>query len=437
MAMNNVDIANDLIQFIAESPTKYHAVDRVKSDLIKQGYTELSLVDHWGLDRHGKYFIVQDNSALVAFNVGDDILDNGVRLTCAHTDSPTFKVKPIAEMKSPHGYIRLNTQGYAWPILSTWFDRPLSIAGRVALKGESIFSPVVRLVDLVDPLLLIPNIAFHLTKGKTDGSISKQKEMLPIMGIADSETDVSNLLRKLLAKNLELSSADEILDYELYLYPCERGSIIGLNSDFVITPRQDDLVMVYAAYKGLLASTSDSVSKMIALFDAEEETNSTLSGADTPFLRNVISKITKSVGGDDSDIARLIHNSFAVSLDTSFAVHPNYMESGDPTCSPVVNRGVAIKYDANMHYSTNAVSAAIFQEICNSENIPFQRAAANSDLRTGGTLASGLQTQVEIRSVDVGIASWAVHSAYESCGTKDLDYLVKAVTAFMSINDRR
>lgn len=258
-----------------------------------------------------------------------------------------------------------------------------------------------------------------------------------------------------MAHKLDVSKED-ILDYELYLYPVEKGRLVGVNSDFIVTPRQDDLVMVYAAQKALtdvnlelekinlsgteaereLSNTNaDDVIKMIVFFDAEEETNSTLGGADTPFLRNVLTKIAKSVGGNEEDVMKLINHSFAVSLDTSFAAHPNYMECGDPTCSPVINKGVVIKYDANMHYATTAFSSAVFQEACHRGNIPYQKAAANSDLRTGGTVSAFMQTQVEMKCVEIGIPTWAMHSAYESCGTTDLFNLTSSLKNFWLMRD--
>lgn len=357
------------------------------------------------------------------------LFEDGIRLVCAHTDSPTFKIKPVAQMiTTPGHYMQLNTQGYAWPILSTWFDRPLSLAGRVALKSKSPFKPTIRLIDIQDPILLIPNIAFHLTKGKTESGISKQKEMLPIMGMANRETN-ENELFELMAKKLNIDK-ENILDYELYLYPVDKGQLVGINADFIVTPRQDDLIMVYAASEALINSPANDTTKMIAFFDAEEETNSTQGGADTPFLRNTLTKIVKSIGGDEENLIRLISRSFAVSLDSSFAMHPNYMECSDPTCTPIMNKGVVIKYDANMHYATTAFSSAVFQEICHKNNIPYQKAAANSDLRTGGTISAFMQTQVEMNCVEVGIPTWAVHSAYESCGTKDFYNLIRSLISF-------
>ena len=357
------------------------------------------------------------------------LFEDGIRLVCAHTDSPTFKIKPVAQMiTTPGHYMQLNTQGYAWPILSTWFDRPLSLAGRVALKSKSPFKPTIRLIDIQDPILLIPNIAFHLTKGKTESGISKQKEILPIMGMANRETN-ENELFELMAKKLNIDK-ENILDYELYLYPVDKGQLVGINADFIVTPRQDDLIMVYAASEALINSPANDTTKMIAFFDAEEETNSTQGGADTPFLRNTLTKIVKSIGGDEENLIRLISRSFAVSLDSSFAMHPNYMECSDPTCTPIMNKGVVIKYDANMHYATTAFSSAVFQEICHKNNIPYQKAAANSDLRTGGTISAFMQTQVEMNCVEVGIPTWAVHSAYESCGTKDFYNLIRSLISF-------
>lgn len=456
-----INIANDFIDFIAKSPTKYHAIDNVKSKLLEHKFEMLSMDEKWNLKPGGRYFIEQDDSALIAFcmsfhNLQKLItLEDGIRLVCAHTDSPAFKVKPIAQMTSPDGYIRLNTQGYAWPILSTWFDRPLSLAGRIALKGKHPFKPIMRLVDIEDSILIIPNVAFHLTKGKTEGGISKQKEMLPIMGMTNKNVNTNEFFDRI-ANKLNIAK-ETILDYELYLYPVDRGRLVGMNSDFIVTPRQDDLVMVYAALEALTGVNStlseierstvgddielaeaniDDATRMIAFFDAEEETNSTLGGADSPLLRNVITKMIKSVGGDEEDLIKLINHSFAVSLDTSFAAHPNYMECSDPTCSPVMNKGVVIKYDANMHYATTAFSSAVFQEVCRRGNIPYQKAAANSDLRTGGTISAFMQTQVEMKCVEVGIPTWAMHSAYESCGTTDLFNLICSLKNFWMIRDR-
>lgn len=427
-----LQVSESAIDFISKSPTKYHAVENVKTRLLENNYIPLFLDEKWKLKPEGRYFIEQDNSALIAFSIASaniDVLEKGMRMVCAHTDSPTFKIKPMAQMPmKPNGYIQLNIQGYAWPILSSWFDRPLSIAGRISLKGKSPFCPDIRLVDFEDPILIIPNAAFHLTKGKTDVGISKQKEMLPIMGIA-GESINENIILDILALRANVLK-ENILDYELYLYPVEKGRVVGINKDFIVTPRQDDLIMVYSALEAFINNSGKGINKMITFFDAEEETNSTLGGADTPFLRNVLTKIVKSAGGDEENLISLIKHSFAISLDTSFAQHPNYSECNDPTCSPMVNNGVVIKYDANMHFATNVVSSAIFQSICKENNIPYQKEAANSDLRGGNTVSAFIQTQVEMKCIDLGIATWAVHSTYECCGTKDLYNMIQALISF-------
>lgn len=431
--MEYVDLSLDFIDFISKSPTKFHAVENVKLDLLSHGYKQLSLDLPWKLEYQGKYFVEQDNSAIIAFEAGKDILSNGVRLACAHTDSPAFKIKSAAEINSM-GYLKLDIQAYAWPILSTWFDRPLSIAGRVACKGRSTFKPDVKLIDFKEPILLIPNIAFHLNKESSNNSISIQKEMMPIMGTIDKETDVEGYLKKMIANNFKISEND-ILDYELYLYPYDKSVLVGVNKEFIFAPKQDDLIMVYAAHKALENVKSNSITKMIAFFDAEEETNSTMGGADTPFLRNVLTKIVSSHNGKSDDIIKLIKNSFVISLDSAHALHPNYPERYSPTGHSIMNKGIVIKYDANMHYSTTAVSSAIIQDICNSKNIPYQKESANSDMRTGGTVSGFLQTQVEMTCVDVGIPKWATHSAFESSGAKDLCYLIQLLSEFWNIND--
>lgn len=447
----HIELANNFIDYIYKSPTKYHAINNVKSKLREHGFKPLLIDEKWQLKSGGRYYIEQDNSALIAFYINfheskiETAFKNGIRLVYAHTDSPTFKIKPIAQQINPDGHIQLNTQGYAWPILSTWFDRPLSLAGRVAIKGKSPFKPIIRLIDIKDPILIIPNEAFHLKKRKAEGGISKQKEMLPIMGMTTKDIN-TNILFDILANKLNVNK-EEILDYELYIYPVDKGCLVGVNSDFIITPRQDDLIMVFAALESLIDNnfissqielqdkSRDDTVRMIAFFDAEEETNSTLGGADTPLLRNVLFKMTKALGGDEEDLMKLINHSFAISLDTSFAAHPNYMENDDPTCSCVMNKGVVIKYDANMHYATTAFSSAVFQELCRKENIPYQKEASNSDVRAGSTLSTFIQKQVEMKCVEVGIPTWAMHSAYESCGTADLFNLISALKSFWIMRD--
>lgn len=431
--MEYVDLSMGFIDFISKSPTKYHAVENVKSDLLSRGYVQLLLDSPWKLEYQGKYFVEQDNSAIIAFEMGKDVISDGVRLVCAHTDSPTFKIKPTAEINSM-GYLKLDVQAYAWPILSTWFDRPLSLAGRVALKGKSIFKPDVKLIDFKEPILLIPNIAFHLNKGNSSNTISIQKEMMPILGLVDKETDVKEYLKKLIASNLKISDS-KILDFELYLYPCDKSVLAGINKDFILAPRQDDLIMVYAAHKSFGNVKSNSITKMIAFFDAEEETNSTMGGADTPFLRNVLAKIVNASDGKSYDIIKLIRNSFAISLDSAQALHPNYPERYSATSHSIMNKGIVIKYDANMHYATTAISSAIIQDICNLKNIPYQKESANSDIRTGGTVSGFLQTQVEMNCADIGIPKWATHSVFESSGTKDLYYLVQLLSEYWSIDN--
>lgn len=447
-----IEVANNFINYIYKSPTKYHAIDNVKSKLIEHDFQPLLMDEKWELKSGGNYYVEQDDSALIAFCINfhepkiETVVKNGIRLVYAHTDSPAFKLKPIAQQTNSDGYIQLNTQAYAWPILSTWFDRPLSLAGRVALKGKSPFNPIIQLIDIKDPILIIPNEAFHLKIVKAEGGISKQKEMLPIMGM--STKDMSpNVLFDIIAHKLNVHK-DEILDYELYLYPVDKGCLVGVNSDFIMTPRQDDLVMVYAALESLIDDkfinsnidlsnkTVDESTRMIAFFDAEEETNSTLGGADTPFFRNVLVKIVKALGGDEEDVIGLIDHSFAISLDTSFAAHPNYKEYADPTCSCIMNKGVVIKYDANMHYASTAFTSAVFQEICRRENIPYQKEASNSDIRAGNTISTFMQKHVEMKCVEIGIPTWAMHSAYESCGTADLFYVIKALKSFWTIHDQ-
>lgn len=422
--------AKKYLDFVNESPSKFHAIDNVVKSLDEKGYKPLKIDEEWELESFGKYYIIQDGSALIAFQINkinqETYIKNGIRLVCAHSDSPSIKIKPNAEINGRGSLIQLNTQPYAWPILSTWFDRPLSMAGRIALKGNNAFNPEIKLIDFKSPLLLIPNAPFHLMKEDSGRIIKKQKELIPVMGSRDSE-DFS--INEMIAQKLGVEKSD-VLEHDLYLYPTDKGQLVGINSDFCVVPRQDDLSMVYAATESLILSNNNTSSiKMIAFFDMEEETNSTISGADSPFLRIVLEKLNNSIGKPEN-LSALISNSFAVSLDVDFAAHPNYPEVGDPTCTPEMNKGITIKYDANMLYATTIFTAAVFQQICSLNNIPYQKTSKNSDLRGGGTISRFMQTQVEMKCAEVGIPSWATHSTFEATGTYDLYNLINALKHF-------
>lgn len=429
--MNNaVENASKYLEFVNESPTKYHAIDNVVKLLNEKGYNPLKIDEKWELESFGKYYIIQDDSALIAFQMNeinqDTYIKNGIRLVCAHSDSPSIKIKPNAEISGRGSLVQLNTQPYAWPILSTWFDRPLSLAGRIALKGDNAFTPTIKLVDFKSPLLLIPNAPFHLMKEDSGRIIKKQKELIPIMGSRD-QGDFS--IDEMIAEKSGVDKSD-VLGHDLYLYPTDKAQLVGMNSDFCVAPRQDDLSMVYAATESLILSEDNTPSiKMVAFFDMEEETNSTIAGADSPFLRIVLEKLNNSIGKPEN-LSALISNSFAVSLDVDFAAHPNYSEVGDPTCTPEMNKGLTIKYDANMLYATTIFTAAVFQQICSLNDIPYQKTSKNSDLRGGGTISRFMQTQVEMKCVEVGISSWATHSTFETTGTYDLYNLIKALKHF-------
>lgn len=427
--------AKELIQFINESPTNFHAVQNIKKHLIEKGFKQLFSGESWSIEPGGKYFVTKNHSSLFAFVPGaGSIAENGFKLICAHSDSPTFRIKPHAEMPVEGKYLKLNTEVYGGPILYTWFDRPLSLAGRVLLKSDNPLKPAIQFVNFKRPLLIIPHLAIHFNRAVNEqgNPLSKQKDMLPVMGMINEHFEKDNFLLKLIAEEMNIHP-ENILDFDLTLYNFEKGCLAGVNEEFISCGKLDDLAMVHAGMKALLDSGESSKTKVLAIFDNEEVGSGTKQGAASPILRTIIERIICSLGGSTEDLYRAIHNSFMISADMAHALHPNYVEKHDPTNHPVMNGGPVIKINANQKYVTDGDSAAVFRTICQIAGVPCQTFVNHSDMAGGSTLGNILLSQMEMRGVDIGNPMWAMHSVRETGGTLDHDYIIKAFTVFYNI----
>ena len=426
--------AQELINFLDKSPNNFFAIDTLKKELLTAGFQELKANESWNLNRDGKYFVTKNDSSLFAFIPGTQpVGDAGFKLICAHSDSPSFRIKPAPEMLTEGGVLKLNTEVYGGPILYTWFDRPLSLAGRVILKSNDPLHPTTRLVDFKKPVLLIPHLAIHMNRAVNDGNpLSKQKDMLPVLTIVNDTFEKENYLLNLVANELKVAP-EEVLDFDLTLYDVQKGSFVGLQEEFISCGRLDDLAMVHAGMRALLDSPQGAQTRVLAIFDNEETGSGTKQGAASPVLANILERVVKAFGGNSEDFYRAIANSFMISADMAHALHPNYPEKHDPTNHPKMGGGPVIKIHANQKYLTDADSAAVFKTICNLAGVPVQQFVNHSDMAGGSTLGNILTSQLEMRGVDMGNPMWGMHSVRETAAVADHWYAIKAFTKFFEI----
>ena len=424
---------SSLLRFLDDSPCNFLAVATIKKMLTENGFTELDLRDKWQLDSGGKYFTTKNDSAIFAFTIGSArIADAGVRIIAAHSDSPCFRIKPNPAIASENGIVKLNTEVYGGPILYTWFDRPLSMAGRVILRGDDALRPLTRLVKVDRPLLVIPHLPIHFNRGVNEGNpLSKQKDMLPVLGRITDAAEKDNLLLNIIAKELDVNTGD-ILDFDLMLYDTHRATITGLNDEFICSGRIDDLSMAHAAITAIIEGNGTRPTRIAAIFDNEETGSGTKQGAASPVLANIIERICLSQGGTHEDFLCGIERSFMISADNAHAFHPNYPEKFDPTNHPAIGRGPVIKINASCKYMTDAHSAAIFRSLCEEAGSPYQYFVNHSDVAGGSTLGNILTSQIDIEGVDVGNPLWAMHSACETGSTDDHINMTKVFTHFFS-----
>ena len=429
-----LEFAQNLIDFIYDSPTSYHAVAKVKEDLGKANFVEIKEEEKWNLKKGGKYFVTKNDSALIAFVVGKgEIEENGFKIIGAHTDSPTFRIKPTPEMVVDNTYVRLNTEVYGGPILNTWMDRPLAIAGRVTLRGKDILNPETKLLNIKKPIMIIPNLAIHMNREINTGiELNKQKDTLPLLSMVSTELEKNNYLMSAIAKELSVD-IKQIIDFDLFLYEYEKGSIIGLNNEFISSSRLDDLAMVHAGIRALAIVPVVEATNVMVCFDNEEVGSSSKQGADSNMLVNILERITISLNKNREDFLRTISKSFIISADNAHAVHPNSPEKNDPTNKPYMNKGPVIKINANQSYTTDSNSDAVYELVCEKAGVPVQKFVNRSDARGGSTIGPISSTHLNIRSVDIGSPTLAMHSIRELGGVLDHTYVKKSFEEFYKI----
>ncbi|WP_289055566.1 M18 family aminopeptidase [Carboxylicivirga marina] len=429
-----IKLAEELIEFIHQSPTAFHVVKNTAEELEANGYQYLDITSVWNIEKGGKYYTTKSGSALFAFQLGNEEMETcGLKLVSAHSDSPGFKIKPQPEMLVDGKYLKLNTEVYGGPILMSWLDRPLSLAGRVLLKGENALNPKHQLVDFRKPLLIIPSVAIHLNRSVNDGiELNKQVDMLPLMTIVKDTLEKENYLLKLIAEELNVSTED-ILDFDLFVYEFEKGCLVGPEQEFISSPKLDDLAMVHAGLKALLANKNTNTTNLLCIFDNEEVGSVTKQGAGSPVLRNIIERIMEKLGKSQEEYQRSIYKSFMISADMAHSVHPNHPEKHDPMLHPVMNAGPVIKIHANQKYTTDGESGAIYETICKLADVPVQKFVNRSDMVGGSTLGNVSTGKIDIRTVDIGNPMLGMHSVRELGGTLDHTYVMKSFETFYNM----
>lgn len=426
-------IARSLMEFLDKSPVNFLAVKTVGSRLDDAGFMRLDPRESWKLEPGGKYYITKNSSAIFAFVVSTEGPASGFRIISAHSDSPCLRVKPNAEMISDGGVVKLNVEVYGGPILYTWFDRPLSLAGRVVLRSDDPLNPRTEIVRFDRPLLTIPHLAIHFNRAVNEGNpLSKQKDMLPVIAIVREAAEKNNMLLRCVAEAVGCAMED-ILDFDLSLFDTTPACLVGLDEEFLTSGRLDDLSMVHGAMTALLETSSTKQTRVMAIFDNEETGSGTKQGAASPVLMQLLRRIVTCLGGSEEDYLRSIDKSFMVSADNAHAYHPNYPEKYDPTNHPVVGGGPVIKINANCKYMTDAESAAVFRAICEQAEVPVQTFVNHSDVAGGSTLGNILTSQIDLRGVDMGAPQWAMHSCRETAAVADHLYILRAFTRFYTL----
>ena len=426
----------NLIDFLNASPVNYLAVNTIAGVLEDAGFRHVDVRGEMPALKTGdKVYFTKNDSSIYAMHIGQLPMQDGVHMVCAHCDSPTFRIKPNAGIRCEGGLVKLNTELYGGALMQTWFDRPLSLAGRVIIAGDDPMQPETRLLHIKRPLLQIPNLAIHFNREANDGvKLSKQKDMLPILGIITEEMEKDNVLMNLVAGELKVNAGD-ILDFDLYLYDTTPACTFGLNQEFVSAGRLDDLSMVHAGLSALVdtAGSTPQHTRILAIFDNEETGSMTKQGAGSPFLLFVLQRIMVANGFAGEEAFRAIENSFMISADNAHAYHPNYAEKYDPTTHPQLGGGPVIKFNASQKYATDARGAAVFQRICDMAGVPCQRFVNHSDVAGGSTLGNILAASIPVNGVDMGNPILGMHSIRETGSVKDHEYCIRAFSMFYEL----
>ena len=416
--------AEELIDFLEKSPTCFHAVENMAEMLKAEGFKELKEEESWELKERGRYYVTRNASSLIAFQIpGKDF--SFFHIMASHSDSPTFKIKENPEMHAGQ-YVKLNVEKYGGMLCAPWFDRPLSVAGRLVVEEKGRL--VTKLVKVDRDLVLIPNLAIHMNREVNDGyKYNAQVDMLPLYGGADAE----GTFMKTVAESAGVCEK-AILGHDLFLYNRVKGSIWGASGEFVSCGRLDDLQCAFSSLKGFLKGECGDSVPVHAVFDNEEVGSSTKQGADSTFLEDVLRRINRGAGRTEEDYYRALASSFMISGDNAHAVHPNRADMADPVNRPYINKGIVIKYHGGQKYTTDAVSAAVFKSFCRRAGAPWQIYTNRSDIAGGSTLGNLSSRHVAVNAVDIGLPQLAMHSPYETAGIYDTCYLIAVAKEFFS-----
>lgn len=425
-----------LLSFLDASPVNFLAVKNLTEELLQHGYRRIDTTEALGTVKAGdKFFVTKNDSSIYAFQIGRKALaETGFHMICAHCDSPTFRIKPHAEIDCEGGIVKLNTEVYGGPIMSTWFDRPLTLAGRVIVKSKDVMTPTTLLLHVKRPLLQISNLAIHFNRQVNDGvKLSRQKDVLPILGIINDELEKGNLLMNIILEELnkqQTVAREDILDFDLYLADATPACTFGAHNELISSGRLDDLSMCFAGLEALLASQPTDTTQVLAIFDNEETGSQTKQGAGSPFLSYMLKRIALAQGGTDEAYYQAVERAFMISADNAHAWHPNYSEKYDPTNHPMLGGGPVIKFNAAQKYASDAYSASVFAGLCKKAGVPCQRFVNHSDVAGGSTLGNILASSIPLRGVDMGNAILAMHSCRETGSTADHEFCVKVFTQF-------
>ena len=425
--------AREVIEFIDESPSTYHVVKNCSDILDENGFERIMPREKWEIKKGGKYFLKKSSSTIIAFTVGEDFdVKNGFKIFGAHTDSPCFRIKPNPEIITEN-VVRLNTEVYGGPILSTWFDRPLSIAGRVIVKGEDSFFPRTVKIKIDEPLLTIPNLAIHQNREVNNGvKIDKQNDVLPVISLINKNFEREGYLERVILEKTGIKKED-VIDFDLYLYATEKGCLLGANEEFMSSPKIDNLASVYTGLIGLLEAeeNQDRINIFVA-FDNEEIGSATKQGADSNYLLNTLERISLALGLSRGDFLQMLESSYILSADAAHAAHPAHLGKTDPTNRGKINEGISIKISAKQKYTSDGYSIAVIKQLIEGTEIQIQPFVNESNELGGSTIGPISSTHLDIDGVDLGVPMLAMHSVRELCGIFDVFYLKELAKEFFS-----
>ena len=415
-----MNYAQDCIEFINKSLTCFHAAREIARRLEDAGYVFLKEQEAWNVVKGGKYYTMRNQSSIIAFNVGSDVKKTVFQMSASHSDSPAFKVKPNAVINKG-GMVKLNVEAYGGMIMSSWMDRPLSLAGRVLLGTENGFES--KLFEARN-CCMIPNMAIHLNRGANEGQkFNAQVDMLPVLSLDQKEFDFSSYLA-------DKMNAENVLGYDLFVVNGEEGKLWGEQNEFITSSRLDDLECAYGTLMGFLNAENPDRINVYCCFDNEEVGSRTRQGADSTLLSGILSRICASLGFNETDLIQGITESFMISADNAQGFHPNHPELADEGNHVKLNQGVVVKFNAAQSYTSDSISCAVLKLLADRANVPVQIYTNRSDQRGGGTLGNVSNSHVSLMSVDIGLAQWAMHSCQETAGAKDVDYLVELMKTY-------